>query len=70
MLGFEHPLIHLGHSLEFSQPCIVAEALTVACIYDDAPDRIFQLIEDYRRANPNVPLSSLLTIINAFHDNP
>lgn len=35
LLGFLHPLIHLGFALEFKQPAIVAEALAQAALHRD-----------------------------------
>ena len=34
MLGFLHPIIHLGFGIEFKQPAIVAEALAQAAVHD------------------------------------
>lgn len=35
LVGFLHPLIHLGFALEFKQPAIVAEALAQAALHRD-----------------------------------
>jgi hypothetical protein len=35
ILGFLHPLIHLGFGIEFNQPAIIAEALAQACIHEN-----------------------------------
>ena len=35
MIGFLHPIIHLGFGVEFQQPAIVAEALAQAAAHDN-----------------------------------
>jgi len=35
MVGFLHPIIHLGFGIEFEQPAIVAEALAQAAVHDN-----------------------------------
>lgn len=38
--GIFHGYIHLGFALEFNQPAIVAEALSMGCIHDSDSNRI------------------------------
>ncbi|KAF2189042.1 hypothetical protein K469DRAFT_660000 [Zopfia rhizophila CBS 207.26] len=68
--GFLHPIIHLGFALEFSQPCIAAESLASACIHDDWPLPIIQPVESHLASHPNLPSTSLLSVIHSLHSNP
>jgi hypothetical protein len=43
MLGFLHPLIHLGFGLEFDQPAIVAEGLAQTAVHEDWIGRLYLL---------------------------
>ena len=56
LVGFLHPLIHLGFALEFKQPAIVAEALAQAALHRDYLAPFFLGAE--KQANQTVEISS------------
>ncbi|KAK4669952.1 uncharacterized protein QC763_207450 [Podospora pseudopauciseta] len=68
--GFLHPMIHLGCGLEFSQPCLVAEALAAGCVHDEWPEWFIFPVEEYLKSNPDVPSKSLLEIVTSLQSDP
>jgi hypothetical protein len=68
VIGFLHPIIHLGFGIEFQQPAIIAEALAQGAVHDSWT-RDF-LFEAERRQQPATspdqkPLAELLDAIRA-----
>jgi hypothetical protein len=67
ILGFLHPLIHLGFGIEFNQPAIIAEGLAQAAVHSTWIRPLFLESERTAResSNPSKTLVQLLQEIQA-----
>ncbi|KAH7355764.1 hypothetical protein BKA66DRAFT_474847 [Pyrenochaeta sp. MPI-SDFR-AT-0127] len=68
--GFEHPILHLGFAIEFSQPCLVAESLASACVHDTWPLDDFLAIEKFISLNVHTPRKSMFEVLEALRSDP
>ena len=64
MIGFLHPMIHLGFGVEFQQPAIIAEALGQAAIHSAWQDAFFLAVDEEAKQNRH-PSRSLVNILNS-----
>ena len=55
IIGFLHPIIHLGFGVEFQQPAIVAEALAQAAIHSAWQDEFFFAVDEEVKRNRYSP---------------
>ena len=72
LLGFLHPLIHLGFALEFKQPAIVAEALAQAALHRDYLGPLFMGAEKAAaqyRDDSSSKMKSLQSLLNEIRQN-
>ncbi|KAL2697476.1 hypothetical protein AAEP93_011380 [Penicillium crustosum] len=68
--GVLHPIIHLGYGLEFNQPAIVAQALSLAAVHGDWMGRNF-LLPAERMANgiKSPEQASLFQLVNEIRED-
>jgi hypothetical protein len=64
VIGYLHPLIHLGFGIEFGQPAIVAEALAQAAVHSPWIGPLLLGSEEAAAANPK-PSKSMVELLQA-----
>ena len=64
ILGFLHPLIHLGFGIEFKQPAIIAEAFAQAATHNAGITPYLRRAEAAAKANNHAPSKSLVQLLD------
>lgn len=65
LVGFYHPIIHLGFGIEFRQPAIIAEALAQTCVHDEWTSQFLLKVERAATEPSSKTLVELLDEIRA-----
>lgn len=67
LLGFLHPLIHLGFGVEFHQPAIIAEALAQAAVHDAWMGKYLFPAEEAASKMADQPDKTIVQLIDDIH---
>ena len=70
LIGFLHPIIHLGFGIEFNQPAIIAEALAQAAVHDSWMSRLLVPAEKQAAQTPLQDPQTIVSLLDKCRATP